>query len=334
MDDKNKQIYEQYELDVDNIYKKRGFIYLESKNILYVIKPYNYTEKKAELEYLVKKILSDRGFDLIDIMIKNNNQVYLTHNKYGNKFILKKWYQGEECDVTNINDIEKVSRNLAKLHNVSHGIKLDYADAIIPSKNVIQEYENYNKELKHVRKYILKKKRKNELEIKILQYIDNYIKEAECYSNKLKNCEYESLYNEAIENNNLCHGDYNNHSVIISNNIVYTVNFDKMAYGVYVYDLYCFLRKVLEKNEWNVKLGIDIIEAYNEVRELSQGEKEIIYIFLAYPDKFRKLLNSYYNGKKTLMSARISEKLEELINSEVKKKEFLSVMKKGYKLSI
>ena len=334
MDDKNKQIYEQYELEVDNVYKKRGFIYLESKDILYVVKPYNYTEKKAELECLVKRVLADRGFDLIDIMLKNNNQVYLTQNKYGNKFILKKWYRGEECDVTNIYDVEKVSRNLARLHKVSHGIRLDYAEAVIPCKNIIHEYENYNKELKRVRKYILKKKRKNELEIKILKYIDSYIQEAEYYYSKLKNCDYEKIYNEAIENNNICHGDYNHHSVIINNDMVCTVNFDKIAYGVCVYDLYSFLRKILEKNDWNDQLGINIIESYNDERELSLAEKEIIYIFLSYPDKFRKLVNSYYNGKKALVSARISEKLEELINGEVKKKEFLSIMKKRYNISI
>lgn len=334
MDDKNKQIYDQYDLDRDNVYKKRGFIYIESKNVLYVIKPYNYTEKKAELECLVKQILVERGFDLIDIIVKNENQVYLTYNKYGNRFVLKRWCSGEECDVTKISDVEKVSRNLARLHKVSYGMKLDFEDAVIPCKNIIYEYNNYNKELKHVRKYILKKKRKNELEIMILRYIDKYIQEAEYYYDKLKKSDYDKLYNHAIENNNICHGDYNNHSALIYDDLVYTVNFDKICYGVYVYDLYCFMRKVLEKNDWNASIGIDIIETYNDERVLSQAEKEIIYIFMAYPDKFRKLVNSYYNGKKTLMSARISEKMGELIDSEVKKKAFLEEIKNRYKLGI
>ena len=59
-------------------------------------------------------------------------------------------------------------------------------------------------------------------------------------------------------------------------------------------------------------------------------EKEILYIFIAYPEKYRKLVNSYFNGKKAWVSIRITEKLDELIQLEEKKNKFLEQFKKYY----
>ena len=79
-------------------------------------------------------------------------------------------------------------------------------------------------------------------------------------------------------------------------------------------------------------MGISIIEEYDKEKEISQEEKEILYIFMAYPEKYRKLVNSYFNGKKSWVSIRITEKLEELVSSEQKKEQFLQHLKKIYGL--
>ena len=131
-----------------------------------------------------------------------------------------------------------------------------------------------------------------------------------------------------MNNHILCHGNYTHHSVIVNDEYMATVNFDKLSYGLHVYDLYCLLRKTMEKNDWNIDIGIELIRQYDKENKLNKDEKEVLYILLAYPDKFRKLVNSYYNGKKSLMSIRISEKLAELVNSEIRKKEFFLALKK------
>lgn len=334
MDDKNEQIYSQYRLDINNVYKKRGFIYLETKDGLYMVKPYNYTEKKAETENLIREVLIKRGFDKVDYFIRNNSQGYLTQNKYGNTFILKKWFDGEECDISNLNELEKASRNLGKLHKITAEIELDEEGINIPKKNILSDYECYNNELKRVKKYIYNKKKKSKLELEILKYIDSYYKEAELYYKKLKDSEYEKMYHNALDKGSICHGNYTHHSFLMCEDFIATVNFDKLTCGVIIYDLYCFLRKTMEKNDWNIELGLQVIDFYNSERELSKEEKEILYIFIAYPDKFRKLVNSYYNGKKSLVSVRISEKLEKLISSELKKKEFLLALEKKFAIQV
>lgn len=329
MDDKNEQVYSQYQLDINNVYKKRGFIYLDTKDSLYVVKPYNYTEKRASFENAIKNTLVERGFKNIDLMIKNNNGSYLSSNRYGNNFVVKRWFYGEECDITNIEHVIQASKNLAELHMVMQEIIINNDDIeYVPKKNILNEYNIYNNELKRVKKYIYNKKRKNRLEVQILRYIDEYKKEADYYYDRLRASNYERIYSDAIKNNIMCHGNYTHHSVIMLQDSVATINFDKIAYGIHIYDLYCLLRKTMEKNKWDANMGIQLIDAYNSTKVLNRDEKELLYIFLAYPDKFRKLVNSYYNGKKSLVSTRISEKLDELVDIESRKKDFLNEMKK------
>ena len=333
MDEKNEQIYKQYQLDVKNVSKIRGLIYIETEEGLYIIKPYKYSEQKANIENNVKFSLIDKGFEDVDYLVKNINDSYISQNKYGNKFVLKKWYKGEECNINSIEDVQKASRNLANFHNVVKSITIDNEySSNIPTKNMINEYECYNNELKRVRKYIYNKKKKNSLEISIITYIDKYYEQGQYYLNKLKNSAYGKLYAKAIENKWVCFGNYNHHSVLINDDSIATINFDKFFYGVQIFDLYCLLRKAMEKNGWNTEMGISIIEEYDKEKEISQEEKEILYIFMAYPEKYRKLVNSYFNGKKSWVSIRITEKLEELVSSEQKKEQFLQHLKKIYGL--
>ena len=333
MDEKNEQIYKQYQLDVKNVSKIRGLIYIETEEGLYIIKPYKYSEQKANIENNVKFSLIDKGFEDVDYLVKNINDSYISQNKYGNKFVLKKWYKGEECNINSIEDVQKASRNLANFHNVVKSITIDNEySSNIPTKNMINEYECYNNELKRVRKYIYNKKKKNSLEISIITYIDKYYEQGQYYLNKLKNSDYGKLYAKAIENKWVCFGNYNHHSVLINDDSIATINFDKFFYGVQIFDLYCLLRKAMEKNGWNTERRISIIEEYDKEKEISQEEKEILYIFMAYPEKYRKLVNSYFNGKKSWVSIRITEKLEELVSSEQKKEQFLQHLKKIYGL--
>lgn len=52
-------------------------------------------------------------------------------------------------------------------------------------------------------------------------------------------------------------------------------------------------------------MGISIVKAYINSREMETGELEMLYALLVYPEKYWKLVNFYYNGKKTWISEKI-----------------------------
>ena len=66
------------------------------------------------------------------------------------------------------------------------------------------------------------------------------------------------------------------------------------------------------------------MEGYQEARSLAREERQILYALLWFPDKFWKIANSYYNGKKSRIPGRNLVKLEEFLGQEEKREQFLS----------
>ena len=106
------------------------------------------------------------------------------------------------------------------------------------------------------------------------------------------------------------------------------INFEKYLPDNPVRDLYLFLRKLLEKNAWSSSIALSIMTAYETQRTLSDQDRKQLYYRFAYPEKFWKIVNFYYNSGKAWIPGRNREKLENLLRQEPEKKAFLdSVLK-------
>ena len=123
-----------------------------------------------------------------------------------------------------------------------------------------------------------------------------------------------------------CHGDYNQHNVIFSREGIAVVHFENFLYQESVGDLANFIRKMMEKNNWNAGLGMDLIRGYDRVRKLSPEELKYLYVYLAYPEKFWKIANRYYNSHKAWLSGRNIEKLEKVVAQEDAREQFLQML--------
>ena len=89
-----------------------------------------------------------------------------------------------------------------------------------------------------------------------------------------------------------------------------------MGYYPQVTDLSNFMRKMLEKNDWNEELGFSLLESYEKVRPLTACEYKQLYIILLFPEKFWKIANHYYNSHKAWLSGRDIDKLDKVIAQE------------------
>ena len=56
-------------------------------------------------------------------------------------------------------------------------------------------------------------------------------------------------------------------------------------------------------------------------------EQQVLYYLFRYPEKYWKLVNFYYNGKKTWISEKNYEKLEKIRNQESDRQKFIAKIK-------
>jgi spore coat protein I len=115
--------------------------------------------------------------------------------------------------------------------------------------------------------------------------------------------------------------------VIIGEDCIAIVHFERFSRGNQLNDLYQFSRKVMEKSNYDFALLKDILNAYSETINLNSEDYEYLYILFSYPEKFWKIANSYYNSSKAFLSPKYIEKLENVICQENEKKEMLDRMK-------
>lgn len=100
-------------------------------------------------------------------------------------------------------------------------------------------------------------------------------------------------------------------------------NFDKWNYDIQMADLYQFMRKILEKHDWDIRLGQKMLQAYEQVRPITKEEFENLRVRFAYPEKYWKLANYYYTHNKAWISQKNVEKLNKLTNQHEKWRNFV-----------
>ncbi len=333
MDEKNHEILCQYEVKVFTTYRGRGSIICETDKGRMQLREFTGSVNRIEFEYDVKNNLIEKGYRNVDQYIRNVNGELLTEDKFGNKFILKNWFDARECDLSNKEEIFDAANNLANLHKLMRNIPIDEERIKYNTfTNLGDSLEKHSKELKKVKGYINNKKKKNEFEVRFLCCFNEFYNKGKEALDLLDNSRYLDLFNEAINEKTVCHGSYNHHNVLMLNNDIATTNFEKVNINVQIMDLYQYLRKVMEKNYWNVELGNEIIEEYDRVKPLEKEEVESLYIMLLFPEKFWKITNYYYNSRKSFLPKRNTEKLCTLQVQSVDKDNFLESLRMNIKL--
>ena len=327
MYNREEEILEQYEIEIRNTTRGRGAFICDTDKGTMLLKEFRGSKERAAFLYDILEFLSREGF-LAESIVPTKEGEMLSKDEAEDKYyLLKNWYPGKECDVKSKEDILAAVRKLAGFHNLCRYYEKDIPRFLAAEDDGLQkEYEKHNRELNKVKNYIRSKHKKNEFEMLFMQMYDSYKNQAMEMTEQLK----EQLSSLPVEDKKqmygLCHGDYNQHNVLFSRQGIAVLNFEKASYDIQVSDLGNFMRKIFEKHNWNMGLGMDMLNAYHTVRPLSGQEMRQLYIRLAYPEKFWKIANHYFNASKAWVCGRNMEKLEKFISQNEARESFLHLI--------
>ena len=319
MNDRAVSLLEQYEVEVRRTWKGRGAILCESDRGLLIIKEYGGPAEKIRFqEYLLDHIRKS-GVVLAETLLRTEEDELIVRDQDRTAYIVKTYGEGRECDHRDAQECRQAVETLARLHGVCDLSGSDILEEQ-PVFHVEKEYEKHNRELKKVRKFLREKSQKTDFEIYLMKHYDYFLDIALQITGELSYYAYgENSFSFPI----VCHGDYQYHNIIQTDEGSVLINFEKCVRDYPVRDLYLFMRKLLEKNNWSQALGDMLLTGYNGVRPLDEGDYRQLYLRFAYPEKFWKIVNFYYNSGKAWIPGRNMEKLEKLFAQEREKKLFL-----------
>lgn len=358
MEDRSQEALKRYRLKIYNIYRARGAFLMETDCGLKLYKCFEGSRNRALFEHKVKEHLFLHGYFNTDLFVKTADDDIIAEDSVGSQYIMKNWFWGEECDLKDLSQIEAACVNLARLHCILQDVDFtkEQMDHNI-SPNLMETFDKRNRELKRIRAYIRDKRQKNEFELLYLNYYETFYEQGQQAAKQLEASNYTLMLKEAIRKRSVCHGNYTYHNIIMLKNKadamvktyvppgwvnkqplsvaeigsscdnIATTNFEKSYIGLQIFDLYQFIRKVMEKNDWDILYGNNILEAYHRIKPLSRDELWLLYLLLLYPEKFWKITNYYYNGKKSWVSGRNIQKLNVIGEQNAKKEIFLNKLK-------
>lgn len=322
MNDRSVSLLDNYDIEVLRTWKGRGAILCETGQGVLILKEYTGHKEKAVFQDALLTHVKEQGFENVESIIKNKEQELITRDQDGTSYILKTYFEGRECNVRDMDECKRAVQTLAGFHKISH-ITGQIQRASLPHPAYI-EFEKHNKELRKVRKFLKGRGQKTDFEICLMKNFDYFFNLALQMTEELR------FYQREEEADIVCHGDYQYHNIIVTGTEMNLINFEKCLLDSPVRDLYLFMRKLLEKSGWMESTGFELVNSYHKVRSMEKEEYRQLYYRLAYPEKFWKIVNFYYNSGKAWIPGKNLEKLNKVIEQEKDKQIFLEKFKNRY----
>jgi len=310
-------ILSQYEMEIYEVTKGRGTYICDTDKGKFVLTSFRGTKEKGELLRTYLEKLNKIGFPVEQVAINRQMQAITEDEETGERFLLKEYISGCELNVNHPQEVQAAAALLAEYHNASAQIEWETPNMSLDCRQmIIQEKEKHYRELVKVKNYIRNCKKKTEFE---RIYLSSYESMFQIAKKSISMLEQEQNDSPRCC---ICHGDYNQHNVVSSDEKWRIINFENFVYRWSILDLANFMRKMQEKNNWDIAFGSELLESYVRIRPLSSVEYEKLHGLLLFPEKFWKVTNHYMNSRKSWISEKDNEKLKKVIGQEAKRLKF------------
>lgn len=129
MSEKLAEVYEQYDMEILSTKKGRGATILTTTDGLRILEPFRGNITRLEQEYVLKQLFLKAGLENLDYLILNKDGQLFTCDKYRQPFVLKKHFEGEECDMHNPSDVIRAIKALTSFHIYGKKVALEFQEA-------------------------------------------------------------------------------------------------------------------------------------------------------------------------------------------------------------
>ena len=327
MNEKALSVIGQYGLEVRKSVRTRGGIAVLTDDGYKLLYECTRSDSYYERENMITAGIKRTGFEYIDTYVMTAEGTLFSQDAQGRKYILKDWFDAQECDIRNETHVAMAAGTLAVLHG--HMMNMDKCEHELKYNNATDmrmKFDKHTKEMRMVGNYLKGKKNKNEFEMLMRRSLMTFHEEALIAAQELEEMDYGSRIEKARTSYEMCHGSYNYHNVLFTDRGCAVTGFEHCCVDCQINDLYQFMRKLLEKNGWDARAGHSVIEAYSEVSPVSDDDMKLLRINFLYPEKFWKVINFYNNSNKSWIPRKSIEKLEGVLAQNDARKAFIETL--------
>jgi spore coat protein I len=330
MNDRSLAVLDQYELKIIRSVRGRGGLIIATDNGDKLLLECGKQDKYYRREDVITQAVKASGFTRVDTYVRNTEGEIISElAEEGRKYVLKDMYAGNECNIRNLRDISDAVGTMATLHlaldDAKNIINSGDNDFALANGDIAHNIRRHTKEMRGARNYLKNKKQKTAYEMEIFRNIDSFYNEAQAACEMLEKDGMAEILAGSCENS-LIHGNFTYHNVIIGNGGVAVTNMERCRIDSQMMDLYQFMRKILEKYNWDIDLGFRMLNDYDRVKRISDEDLSVLTLLFTFPEKFYKLVNQYHNMNKAWVSPKSIEKLEGCVEGNARRLDFVATL--------
>jgi len=199
MNDRAISLLENYDIEVLRTKKGRGAFICDTNQGCLIWKEYSGNTGKLLLQQQLLQRISEIGLVQVEELLYNKeNQLYVKDTD-GVCYILKKHFEGCECNIYDAKECIEAMQMLARLHHCMEGT-LEEPAVVLEPFSLSREYEKHNRELLRVWAFLKKKGQKQVFERRMLGMMEYFVNQAKQVTESWKMIEDTSMAS-------FCHGD-------------------------------------------------------------------------------------------------------------------------------
>lgn len=302
--------------------KQRAVYRIDSKDKTYCLKKVYYDEENLLYVYSAMEWTFKIGINVPRLLPTNDSNRFVKYKDM--LFILTPWLDGVKCDFDNLDHVLISCRTLGKLHISSRNF------IPIEGSYLREGLDNFHESTeKHFTQLLDSINNANKYQDRfsnlLLENIDSNLELAKV------SYEISSSINPSNLSRSLCHGDFVNKNILIDDNDISIIDFDKCKYDFSAKDISYLLRRLLkrENTNWQLNLTLDVLDNYLKESSLSSDDLKYIVSYIAFPQKLWKLSRDYYKNIKKCNKNAFINLLDKGINRSNNQLEFIYALRKA-----
>lgn len=317
----DREVAENYGLEVRNLVPYKDTFMIVTPQGRKVMRKVPFSPERLWFVHGAKEHLAGNGFTGVDRYLCTLAGEP-SFNFDNSCYTLVDFIDGRESSFDNDNDVQRAAITLAELHRASRGYIAPEGCKVQDDLGRLPGY--FSKRLEDIKKMKKQaKKGKSRFDQLFLENVDYFCEIGESAAAELVISSYGKLVESTKEKGVFCHHDYTHHNIIMDGERVVVINFDYCCFELKVYDIANFIRRKMRKCDWDISKTEMIIHSYNSIDTLSNEELAVMKIILQFPQKFWRVVNRYYNSRRSWSERSFVIRLQEVIDEIGPHKEFI-----------
>ncbi|MGE5398028.1 MAG: CotS family spore coat protein [Chitinophagales bacterium] len=267
------------------------------------------------------RYLSTRGIGLPKLITASDNNYFA--EIHGDIYILTESITGPNPEVTSLKDKITFVKFLAQFHQASQGFIPPFDCEIHSLSGSLTAH--YNKKKAELLSYEKQAATKTSSFARLfLQHLPVFLQDIEQAHRLLTLANYERISKE-MDHRILVHQDFAPGNVIQTNQGLYVMDLDSVAFDLPYRDIRKVLNKLLKKDGvWPQNAVVAMLKAYHTVHPLNTSDLQILWADLQFPHLFCGIANKYFKQREPGWNQdKYLERLKLNLRSETAKRQAL-----------